>query len=100
MVVADEDQWAPVTRVPISSAAPNGYEGIRAAEEITLFSRMYRFNWYLCNEGGFQDVLASTIIHESMHACGSVGPQKILDRRFELRPGCSAEELENVCAGK
>ena len=100
MRVAGEEEWAPITRVPIDSAHLNGYDGIRAKQVVGLFSREYKFNWYLCADKNLGDVLASTIVHEAMHACASVSVPGIFDYRFPHPPGCSAEELENVCASR
>jgi len=97
--VAGPDEWAPVTRVPIDENNLNGYKGDRA-KHTGIINRMYKFNWYLCHEQGWDDVLASTIVHESMHSCASVNMPGIADYKLHPPPGCSAEELENVCAGK
>jgi hypothetical protein len=97
--VADPDEWAPITRVPVEEKNPNGYSGIRA-KHTGIISRMYKFNWYLCHEQGWDDVLASTIVHESMHSCAAVNMQGIDDHRLKPPRGCSAEELESVCAEK
>jgi len=100
MTVADEGEWAPIKRVPISSGALNGYDG-RRCQPVGLFTRKYKFNWQLCNDTDFTDVLASTIVHEAMHECVSVHWPGILDDRVPTPPGaCSAEELENSCVGK
>jgi hypothetical protein len=98
--VADQDEWAPITRVPIESRHLNGYDGIRAKAEAGAASRLYKFNWQLCNDAGFVDVLAPTIAHEAMHACVLVSFPGILDAKLVPPPGCSAEELENACVGK
>jgi hypothetical protein len=99
VVVADEDEWAPIKRVPISSRNPNGYDGIRC-KPVGLFNREYKLNWQLCNDKDATDVLASTILHEAMHECVSVQWPGILDSRVTTPAGCSAEELENRCVGR
>lgn len=97
----DEPQWGLVTRVPIDREHLNGYGGgKRGAVEVGLFSRRFKFNWHLCNDSSFVDVLASTIDHEATHACIEVNPPGILDKGFFPPPDCSAEELENICVGK
>lgn len=98
--VADEDEWAPITRVPPDATRPNGYDGLRAKVDGAWFGRQFKFNWHLCNAPAFADVLAPTIAHEAMHECISVNPPGILDRGFFPPPGCAAEDLENVCSGK
>lgn len=101
MTVAGEDEWAPIRRVPASRNTLNGYDGRRCEPEPGLFSRTYKFNWHLCNDKDFVDVLASTIVHEAMHECVSLQWPGILDDRVPTPPGaCSAEELENICAGR
>jgi hypothetical protein len=101
MTVADQEEWAPIKRVPISRDALNGYDGRRCEVEPGVFARNYKFNWYLCNDRNFMDVLASTIVHEAMHECASVQWPGILDDRSPAHPGaCSAETLENLCVGK
>jgi hypothetical protein len=98
--VADEDEWAPIERVAMSKDSPNGYDGIRAKQDPGLFRRRYKFNWHLCHQVSFVDVLARTIAHEAMHECVAVNPPGIFDKRFSPPPGCSAEELENICVGR
>lgn len=98
--VADKDEWGPIKRVPTSKDEPNGYKGTRAMQDGGWFRRQYKFNWYLCNQEDFIDVLGATIAHEAMHECISVNPPGILDNRFAPPPGCSAEDLENICVGK
>jgi hypothetical protein len=100
ITIADEDEWAPITRVPIDSENPNGYRGKRARQEPGFFSRTYKLNWHLCTDRAFVDVLASTLVHEAMHECVSVRPPGIFDHWIHPAPGCSAEELENVCVAK
>lgn len=99
--VADKDEWAPIARAPIDELHRNGYDGVRAREEVGIFSRTYKLNWHLCNDDNCLDILASTIVHEAMHACAPLNRPGILDYRLKLSsPGCSAEELEYVCASK
>lgn len=84
----------------MSDQAPNGYDGMRATEEVGAFRRQYKFNWYLCNEFDQIDVLAETIAHEAMHQCVEVTPPGILDKKFSPPIECSAQALENICVGK
>lgn len=93
----------PITVVPRDPKTfINGYSGTRAAQiaESWILLKVvdrYDFNTALCT---FEmiDILASTIIHESMHQCNL---RKISDKRFNTsKPGCSAEELELACAGE
>jgi len=91
---------APITRVPKDGKHLNGYSGNRAIQEPGVFSRTYKLNWHLCTDSRFTDVLASTLVHESMHECVSVRPPGIFDKWWNPPPGCSAEELEDVCAAK
>lgn len=98
--VADEDEWPAVRRVSMNRRYINGYEGTRAKSEPGVVSRQYKFNWHLCHEPAFVDVLASTIDHESMHGCAAVNFPGIFDKGLSPPQGCSAEELENTCVGK
>lgn len=98
--VADKAEWGPIRRVAMSDRAPNGYDGMRATEEVGAFRRQYKFNWYLCNEFDQIDVLAETITHEAMHQCFEVTPPGILDKKFAPPIECSAQALENICVGK
>ena len=100
ITVADEDEWAPISRVPKDSLHLNGYDGVRAAQEPGIFNRTYKLNWHLCTENRLTDILASTLVHEAMHECVSVRPPGIFDHKLRPPPSCSAEELENVCAAK
>jgi hypothetical protein len=100
ITVADEDEWAPIQRAPISTEHRNGYKGIRAHQDPGIFRRTYKFNWFLCNDKDCIDILASTIVHEAMHECVSVNPPGIFDWKWHVPVGCSAEELENVCVQK
>ena len=100
IAVADPDEWAPIERVPIDEKHLNGYKGTRARQQPGVFSRTYKFNWYLCHDNECLDILASTIVHEAMHECVAVNPPGIVDRDWQAPVGCSSEELENVCAPK
>jgi RHS repeat-associated protein len=63
-------------------------------------------NSWLCTDPKMIRVLASTMVHEAMHACGvsNEGGSHIRDSRYQppftpIAPGCRASELEVSCSG-
>lgn len=73
------------------------------------FTRV-EFGEELCNRFSFIDELAKTMVHESAHACPSVGGGPVYDRsrssvlgRAGLGPtspdGCTAYDITEACAG-
>ena len=77
---------------PLSVNGDKKIHGIRAGR--VFGGRSYSFNSNLCSDPAMIGILASTMIHEAMHAC----PGGISDA-LGAPNGCSAGELEAKCTG-
>ncbi|WP_082207339.1 RHS repeat-associated core domain-containing protein [Corallococcus macrosporus] len=87
---------------------PDGVSGLRGHVGRDFISGEWAgwFNSNLCADPAMIDVLASTMVHEAMHACGMInGPNDyIRDSPYSgywggaIAPGCTASELERVCS--